>query len=336
MNHLLKVAVVQHGPVFLNLERSLEKARGLVEEAAREGAELIVFPETWLPGYPIWLDASPGAALWDHPPAKALYRLLSENALTVPGRHLDALLDAAGSAGAELVIGAHERDGGTLYNSLVIISRDGQSYRVHRKLMPTYTERLIWGRGDGSTLNTLPTDYGTLGGLICWEHWMPLARAAMHAKQETIHVAQWPWVKELHHIASRHYAFEGQCFVLAAGSVLTKGDALEGYRSLGVESEALEILEGIPGESDAWMMRGGSAVIGPDTDYVAGPVYEEACILYADLPLGRIAEGHLALDTDGHYARPDVFHLEVDDRPQNRVSFRSEQSQHDGTDDREV
>ena len=260
----LRVAIVQQAPVFLNLRESVQKARRLVEEASAEGAEVVVFPETWLPGYPVWLDAAPGAALWDHPPAKALYRLLAENALEVPGAELEALLDAAREAGAYLVIGAHERDGGTLYNSLITVDRDGCRCTVHRKLMPTYTERLIWGRGDGSTLTALETDHGILGGLICWEHWMPLARAAMHAKRETIHVAQWPWVRELHHIASRHYAFEGQCFVLAAGSVLSKGDILEGYQSLGVESEAMGLLEAIPGEPDSWVMRGGSAVIGPE------------------------------------------------------------------------
>ena len=320
----LRVAIVQQAPVFLNLRESVQKARRLVDEASAEGAELVVFPETWLPGYPVWLDAAPGAALWDHPPAKALYRLLAENALEVPGAELEALLDAAREAGAYLVIGAHERDGGTLYNSLITVDRDGCRCTVHRKLMPTYTERLIWGRGDGSTLTALETDHGILGGLICWEHWMPLARAAMHAKRETIHVAQWPWVRELHHIASRHYAFEGQCFVLAAGSVLSKGNILEGYQSLGVESEAMGLLEAIPGEPDSWVMRGGSAVIGPDAKYVAGPVYDEACILYADIDLDCIPEGHLTMDSDGHYARPDVFRLEVNDQPQQRVIFRSE------------
>jgi len=317
----LRVAIVQHAPVFLNLRESVQKAGRLIEEASTEGAELIVFPETWLPGYPVWLDAAPGAALWDHPPAKALYRLLAENDVEIPGAELEALLDMAREAGAYLIIGAHERDGGTLYNSLITVDRDGCRCTVHRKLMPTYTERLIWGRGDGSTLTVTETDYGTLGGLICWEHWMPLARAAMHAKREALHVAQWPWVKELHHIASRHYAFEGQCFVLAAGSVLSKGEILEGYRSLGVESDALDILEAIPGEPDSWVMRGGSAVIGPDAGYVAGPVYDDACIVYADVDLKRITEGHLAMDSDGHYARPDVFQLEVNDQPQRRVVF---------------
>jgi predicted amidohydrolase len=152
---------------------------------------------------------------------------------------------------------------------------------------------------------------------------MPLARAAMHARQETIHVAQWPWVRELHQIASRHYAFEGQCFVLAAGSVLTRQDVLDGYHSLEVDSEALEILEQIPGDAETYLLKGGSAVIGPDAGYVVEPVFEEAGILYADLELDRVIEGHLTLDTDGHYARPDVFHLAVNDQPQSGVTFRS-------------
>ncbi len=156
---------------------------------------------------------------------------------------------------------------------------------------------------------------------------MPLARAAMHAKGEVIHVAQWPSVHDLHQLASRHYAFEGQCFVIAAGSVLTKGEIIEGFRSLGkADSEALELLEALPGDDDKLIMKGGSAVIGPDSRYVAGPIFEEACIIYAELELDRITEGHLVLDTDGHYSRPDIFHLEVNDEPQRNVTFeRGEQ-----------
>jgi nitrilase len=321
-----RVAVVQHGPVFLNLDGSVEKACALLEEAANQGAEIVAFPETWLPGYPVWIDSSPKAALWGHRPAKALYRLLVENSITIPGKHLDRLLGMAKETGAYVVMGAHERLGGTLYNTMILVGRDGEQYRVHRKLMPTYTERMVWGQGDGSTLSVLETEYGNVGGLICWEHWMPLARAAMHAKGETIHVAQWPSVQDLHQVASRHYAFEGQCFVLAVGSVLTKGEIIEGFRSLGQpDSEALELLEALPGDDEKLIMKGGSAVIGPDSRYVVDPVFEEPCIIYADLELERITEGHLLLDTDGHYSRPDVFHLEVNDEPQRNVTFEREE-----------
>ncbi len=321
---VLKVALIQHAPVFLNVERSLRKARALIEQAADGGADVIVFPETWLPGYPVWLDLAPNAALWDHPPAKALYRLLAENSVCVPGGCLDALLRVAHKTGTYVIMGAHERLGGTLYNTMITVGRDGQTFRLHRKLIPTYTERLVWGRGDGSTLSVLSTAYGNIGGLICWEHWMPLARAAMHAKYETLHVAQWPAVRELHQVASRHYAFEGQCFVLAAGCILSRRDVIQGFQSLNLSDDpALQILETIPGDDERTLLNGGSAVIGPDGAYLAGPVFDEACILYAEIQPARISEAHLALDTSGHYTRPDVFHLHVDDRPQVGVSFRS-------------
>jgi predicted amidohydrolase len=221
-------------------------------------------------------------------------------------------------------MGAHERVGGTLYNTMLLVGADG-SYRLHRKLMPTYTERLVWGMGDGSTLDTLETPFGRIGGLICWEHWMPLARAAMHAKREAIHVAQWPGVKDLHLLASRHYAFEGQCFVAVAGAVLTRGDVLAGFDSLGLgHHPARTLLEAIPGDDGTLLLRGGSAIVAPDTSCLAGPAPPEATTLYADLDLGRITQGHLALDVDGHYARPDIFQLMVNDRPQANVRFTSD------------
>jgi nitrilase len=329
---LLRVAVVQHAPVFLNLEQSLDRACVLIEQAADQGARIVVFPETWLPGYPVWLDLSPQAALWDHPPAKALYRVLVENSLSVPSKHLDKLIAAARKSDIYVVMGVHERLGGSLYNTTLYIPRHGQAFQLHRKLIPTYTERMVWARGDGSTLNVLDTEYGNLGGLICWEHWMPLARAAMHAQRETIHVAQWPAVKDLHQLASRHYAFEGQCFVIAAGCVLNREDVIEGFNSLSqLTNAAGELLDMIPGQDEDLLLRGGSAVIAPDANYVAGPVFDRACILYAEIDLGRITEGHLVIDTQGHYSRPDVFHLQVDDRPQMTVTFASGRGRESGT-----
>jgi predicted amidohydrolase len=282
----------------------------------------VVFPETWLPGYPVWLDEAPGAGLWDHEPAKALYQVLADNAVAVPGPEVDTLRALAREARITLVMGVHERAGGTLYNTMLLIGADGV-FRVHRKLMPTYTERLVWGMGDGSTLDVLPTPFGAVGGLICWEHWMPLARAAMHARREAIHVAQWPGVKDLHLLASRHYAFEGQCFVVAAGATLTRGEVLDGFDSLGLGADhpARALLASIPGDDGTVLLRGGSAIIAPDTEVVAGPVIVEATILYADLDPGRITRGHLALDVDGHYARPDVFQLTVNEQPQAAVRF---------------
>lgn len=323
-NNPFKVAIIQHAPVFLNLDASLQKAAVLAEEAANQGASVIAFPETWLPGFPIWLDFAPKAAFWDYAPAKALYRLLVENSLVIPGDRFAALLDLAGKTGTYLVMGTHERVGGTLYNTMIYIDRSGRNYQLHRKLVPTYTERMVWGRGDGSTLKVLETDCGNIGGLICWEHWMPLARAAMHAQHETLHISQWPDVKDLHQLASRHYAFEGQCFVLAAGCILSGKDIIEGYQTIASPAkdafQILEVFEQDPGEL---VLNGGSAVIGPDSAYLAGPVFDRSDIIVAEIEPQRITEGHLAIDTSGHYSRPDVFRLEVNAQPQLGVSFTS-------------
>jgi len=323
-NNSFKVAIIQHAPVFLNIDESLKKAALLSEEAANHGAAVIAFPETWLPGFPIWLDFAPNAALWDYAPAKTLYRLLVENSLAIGSDRFKALLEIAKTSDAYLVMGAHELVGDTLYNTMIYIDRGAKKYQLHRKLVPTYTERLIWGRGDGSTLSVLETEYGHIGGLICWEHWMPLARAAMHARHETMHISQWPDVKDLHQLASRHYAFEGQCFVLAAGCVLSRKDIIEGYQSLKAsDSDAYEILRVFEGESDQLVLTGGSAVIGPDSSYLAGPVFNRPDIIYGLIEPQRMTEGHLAIDTSGHYSRPDVFQLEVKTSPQSGVSFTS-------------
>jgi predicted amidohydrolase len=217
-------------------------------------------------------------------------------------------------------MGLHEPLGASLYNTMLFIDAEG-GRRIHRKLTPTFNERLIWAQGDGSTLQAFPREYGVLGGLVCWEHWMPLARAAMHAQTETVHVAQWPAVGEMHQIASRQYAFEGQCFVLASGCVLTRDDVLEGFDSLpSPDPVARELLETIPPER-VFLKDGGSAVIAPDGSYVIGPVHHDPCTLFADLDLSLIGLGRMYLDTAGHYARPDVFELRVDTRPKIGVLF---------------
>jgi predicted amidohydrolase len=174
---------------------------------------------------------------------------------------------------------------------------DGALLNRHRKIMPTFSERLIWGAGDGSSLRAVATDWGRVGGLVCWEHWMPLARHALHSSGEDVHVAAWPQVKEMNLVASRHYAFEGRCFVVACGGIMRARD---------LPSE-LAPVESLAGHPDAFVLNGGSAIIGPDGALVAGPVWEEETILTADLDLGRIAEESLTLDVAGHYHRPDIF-----------------------------
>lgn len=318
----VKVALVQQPPVFLNLPKTLAKVETIAEECARNGAKIIVFPETWLTGYPIWLDEAPKAALWDYAPAKRLYQYLTENSLNIPGEECSHLQKIAKQNEVYIVIGVHEQSGGTLYNTTVYLAPDGD-YKIHRKLTPTYTERLVWGVGDGSTLNVLETPYGILGGLICWEHWLPLARAAMHAKGEIIHTAQFPTVHERHQITSRHYAFEGQCFVLTSGCVLSKSDVLEGFESLKTnDKEVFDLLDSM--EKDL-LQRGGSAIIAPDASYVVEPVFDEASVIYGEIELDLVKQGRLLLDTDGHYSRPDVFELRVNDKPNKNVIFASEE-----------
>jgi len=303
---IVKVAAVQAAPVYLDLASSVEKAHSLIGDAASSGAKLIVFPETWLPGYPAWLDCCRDVALWDHPPVKRVFARLMENSVAVPGPVTELLSQAARLHRIVLNISVHERvsEGpgrGTLYNSMLTFGTDGALLNHHRKIMPTYTERMIWGQGDGSSLRAVATNLGRIGGLICWEHWMPLARQVLHQSNEDVHIAAWPQVKEMNLVASRHYAFEGRCFVIACGAVMRAGE-------LPPELEPIESLKSSP---DAFVLNGGSAIIGPDGSLLAGPVFEEEVILTADLDLSRIPEESLALDVAGHYSRPDIFEVKL-------------------------
>jgi nitrilase len=303
-NQTIKVAVAQplhSSEPGANLRRTVE----LIAEASGQGARLVAFPETWIPGYPAWLDVCRDAGLWDHAPTKAVFRRHAEQSITIPGADIDSIAGAASEAGITVVLGAVERVSaqaghGTLYNVLVTIGADGQLLNLHRKLMPTYTERLVWGQGDARGVRAVDTPAGRVGGSICWEHWMPLTRQALHESGEQIHVAAWPQVKEMNLVASRHYAFEGRCFVLAAGALM-RADALP---------PELEPDPRLVPSSDAWVLRGGSCIIAPDGSYLVEPVYDREGIFYADLDLGRIAEESMAMDVTGHYARPDCFRLQ--------------------------
>jgi nitrilase len=298
----VRAAIAQAAPVFLDLGKSVEKAVHLIGEAARKGARVVAFGESWLPGYPAWLDLCAGSAYWDHPPAKRAYARLVENSALIPGPETDRLCDAARENGVVVVIGVHERvaEGpghGTLYNANLVIGSDGAILTRHRKLVPTHAERLVWGQGDGSGLEAAATSAGRVGSLICWEHWMPLARQAMHESAEEIHVAVWPTVRDMYLVASRHYAFEGRCFVLAAGLITAARDL---PRDLELPSE-------MKGKPDALVCAGGSCIIAPNGTIIAGPVFDREEILVAELDLGMIAEESMALDVTGHYNRPDVF-----------------------------
>ena len=275
-------------------------------DAAEQGATLVVFPETWLPGYPIWLDVCRDVALWDHAPVKAVYRRLAEESVAVPSAATRQLGEMARANAVTLVIGVSERvdDGpgrGTLYNSILTFGADGTLLNHHRKLMPTYTERMVWGAGDADGIRSVPVGDARVGALVCWEHWMPLARQALHEAGEDVHVALWPTVHEMLQVASRHYAFEGRCFVLAAGSLMRAADL-----PATLEPHASKVSSG-----DQLVMRGGSAIIAPNGSYLAGPVFDEAAVLVANLDLALVREESMTLDVTGHYHRPELLSLQV-------------------------
>jgi nitrilase len=300
-------AIVQAAPVCLDTPASLEKISHLIREAAAAGAQIVTCGETWLPGYPAWLDSVPSVALWGHGPSKDVFAMLIRNSVTVPGKECERLATLARELRVVIAIGVNERvdtgpGNGTIYNSLLTFDADGRLVNHRRKLVPTYTERLIWGYGDGKDLGAVKTAIGNVGGLICWEHWMPLARQVMHESAEQIHAAVWPTVHELHQIASRQYAFEGRCFVLAAGLIMRASDLPKQF----------ELPTELAANPEQFVLRGGSAIIAPDSRYLAGPVFDQETILYAELDLNEIRREQMTLDTSGHYSRPDVFKFSVD------------------------
>ena len=296
------IAAIVQASVPHTLATGLAVAAERTADAKAKGASIVVFPETWLPGYPIWLDVCRDVALWDHAPTKAVYRQLAEQSVVVPSETTHALSAIARTNNVTLVIGVSERvdhgpGRGTLYNSILTFGPDGALLNHHRKLMPTYTERMVWGAGDADGLNAVTAGDARIGALVCWEHWMPLARQALHESGEDIHAALWPTVHDMHQVASRQYAFEGRCFVLAAGSLMRA-------------TELPATLEPHP-DTNPFVLRGGSAIIGPDGTYLAGPLYEEEAVLVATLDLARVREESMTLDVTGHYSRPELLALHI-------------------------
>jgi len=302
----LPVGIIQARPIYYDLAGTMEKAARLIEEAARQKLRLVSLGETWLPGYPAWLDYCPDSAHWNHPPVKQVFARLRQNSVVVGGKETALLAKLAKAHNMVIVIGVNERvdrgpGNGTLYNTLLTFDANGALVNHHRKLVPTYTERLIWGPGDGHGLQAVDTAAGRVSALVCWEHWMPMARQTLHESFEQIHVAAWPSVSEMHQIASRQYAFEGRCFVLACGSILKLAD---------LPSELTRPPE-LAADPEYLAQNGGSAVIAPDGRYLAGPVFNDETIVCAEIDLDEIDQERMTLDTTGHYARPDVFNLTV-------------------------
>jgi nitrilase len=294
----VRVAVVQAGSLPFDREASLAKAEQRLAEAAAAGARLVVFPEAFIGGYPKGADfgARVGSRTAE---GRTLFRRYFEGAIDVPSAETARLGEAARTHGVWLVIGVIERDGGTLYCSVLFFAPDGRLAGKHRKLMPTAMERLIWGVGDGSTLPVLETGFGKVGAVICWESYMPLLRAAMYAKGVQLYCAPTVDDRETWPVTMRHIALEGRCFVLSACQYSKP--------------------EGAPASEH---IRGGSLIVGPLGRVLAGPLYDAEAVLTAELDLGEIAEGKFDLDVTGHYARPDVLRLIVNEQPTSTVTWQ--------------
>jgi nitrilase len=298
-----RVAVVQHAPVTLHRDKTLALGVKLLGEAARNGARLVSFPETWLPGYPEWLwRLRPGA---DYGLTAEIHERLIENAVDLAAGDLQPLQAAARRLGLTVSIGVHERDGeysrGTLYNTMVLIGPDGEILNRHRKLVPTNAERMVWGQGDGTGLRVIETPMGRVGGLICWENYMPLARFALYAQGCEVYIAPtWAdgdgWIASMTHIAR-----EGRCWVLGNGCAM---------RGMEIPTDFPKRAEVFP-DLESWYNSGDSVIVDPGGVIVAGPLHEQYGILYADCDPTRSSAAKRTLDVAGHYGRPDVFHLEV-------------------------
>ena len=304
----VRAAVVQNSAVVFNREATLEKAARLVKDAKREGAELVLFPEAFVSAYPKGLDF--GAVIGSRTAeGREDFRRYFDSAIDVPGPAVDFLAGVAGDHHVHLVIGVIERDGGTLYCTVLFFSPEGKFLGKHRKLMPTASERLVWGYGDGSTLPVFETSLGKLGSVICWENYMPLLRTAMYAKGIQLYCAPTADDRDTWLATMQHIALEGRCFVLSACQFLLRGDCPDDY----------DAVQG--NDRDTVLMRGGSCIVSPLGKVLAGPVFNQSQILVADLDMGEITRGKYDFDATGHYARPDIFQLHVNERPAVPVVF---------------
>jgi nitrilase len=302
----VKVAVVQAAPVLFDRLATVMKACQLIHEAAAQGAQLILFPEAFIPAYPRGLSF--GMVVGSRKPeGRQLWQMYWDNAVEIPSPATKALSAAVREAGVYMAIGVIERDtqfsGGTLYCTILYFGPDGEIIGKHRKLKPTGAERLIWGEGDGSTLTVLSTELGKIGGLICWENYMPLARMSMYGKGVELYLAPTADSRETWQATLRHIACEGRCFVLGCNQFVTK----DMYPSNLKEHPELA-------EQPEVMCRGGSAIISPFGEVVAGPLYDQEGILYANLDMGEIVRAKIDFDVVGHYSRPDVFQLTVNEQ----------------------
>lgn len=306
MNNQLNVAVVQAAPVLFDRKGTVEKTVRLIEETAQQGAQLILFPEAFIPAYPRGLSF--GTVVGGRSPdGRDLWQVYWENSVDVPGPDTEIIGKAAKEANVYVAVGVIERDArsrGTVYCTLLYFGPDGRLLGKHRKLKPTAAERIIWGEGDGSTLTTLDTPIGKIGGLICWENYMPLARLAMYRRGVEIYLAPTADHRDTWQSTMIHTALEGRCFVLGCNQFFTK----EMY------PKDLPGIKDLENQPDI-MSRGGSVIVSPLGKIIAGPLWDQEGILYAQLDLNEIVRGRMDFDPIGHYDRPDVFRFDVKDQP---------------------
>jgi nitrilase len=300
--------VIQAAPVAFDRERTLDKVRALAADAARERAQLAVFPEAFISAYPKGLDFGARVGMRT-PEGREDFRRYFESAVDVPGPAVSLLGRIAREDRLHLVIGVIERDGGTLYCTVLFFAPDGSFLGKHRKLMPTAMERLVWGFGDGSTMPVFDTPLGRLGAVICWENYMPLLRTAMYAKGIQLWCAPTADDKDTWLPSMQHVAMEGRCFVLSCCQFTRRCDFPVDYRAVQGDDPQTVI------------SRGGSCIVSPFGKVLAGPAFGGESTLTADLDLDEVARGKYDLDVTGHYARPDVFRLIVNEAPAPAVTF---------------
>ena len=306
----VRAAVVQAGAVPFDSEACVDKAIRLIAEASGIGAKVIVFPEAFIPGYPKGVNYGLVVGARD-PAGREEFRIYLEAAIEVPGPQTQRLGEAAAAHGAYVVMGVIEREAGTCYCTVLFFGPDGSLLGKHRKLMPTVMERVIWGFGDGSTLTVIDSPYGRIGSVICWENYMPMLRMAMYSKNVALYCAPTADDRDTWIASMQHIALEGRCFVLTACQFIRKKDFPDTVRvSLGDTPEAV-------------LMRGGSAIINPLGQVLAGPHFGGETILTADLDLGDIGRGKFDFDVTGHYSRPDVFQLSVNEAPMKAVQTKT-------------
>ena len=315
MEHILKVALAQISPVWLNKPATLEKIKAAIEEAASNKAELIVFGEALLPGYPFWLALTNGAA-WDTKVNKEIHAHYARNSIQIETGELDSICQLAQKNKIAVYLGiierAQNRGGHSLYCSLVYINAEGAIKSVHRKLQPTYDERLTWAPGDGNGLVVHPLKKFTVGGLNCWENWMPLPRTALYGQGENLHIAVWPGNDFNTKDITRFIARESRSFVISVSSLMKKEDFPVNTPHVS------EIIKNAPDV----LANGGSCIAGPDGEWLLAPVLHEEGIFYHNLDFNKVYEERQNFDPVGHYSRPDVTKLTVNRQRQSTVEFK--------------